>query len=70
MTEYRPGAPACCGKMARKLLDRHENENRIRTYEECVCGVVWYGCFAKRTDRAGGWGPVGVWTYVMRGPME
>jgi hypothetical protein len=35
-------------------VDRHENENRIRTYDACACGRVRFGLFAKRTGTGEG----------------
>jgi hypothetical protein len=56
--------------------ERHENDDRIRTFQVCPCGARRYGCYAKRLgmpesecprsdgdEPLGAWGPVGIWTY-------
>ena len=50
--------------------DRHENDDRIRTRDDCPCGAQRYGCYAKRLDTDGeeSWGPVGRWCRYAKEP--
>ncbi len=55
------------------MIDRHENDDRIRTVEVCPeCQGKRYGCFAKRLDdepddrgERTAWGVPGVWSYAV-----
>lgn len=48
-------------------VNRDDNDDRIRTKDLCSCGVVRYGCLAKRFDSEGfpSWGEVGIQGYKL-----
>ena len=55
------------------VIDRHENDDRIRTLERCEkCGAQQTGCYAKRLDDKGraAWGRVGEWRHEPLGPAR
>lgn len=62
--------PRCWGghKCRFYELERHENDDRIRTWERCEdCERERHGTYAKRLNDAGEeqWGRVGYWIYSL-----